>query len=66
MATLRMKFMTIDGMGIKYNEMNSSVTRHEQDKDADRRPHEPYVRYRHTGTVYRTGGHLESRNRYGW
>jgi hypothetical protein len=28
-------------------------------RSADRRPYEPYVRYRHTGAVYRTGRHLE-------
>jgi hypothetical protein len=28
-------------------------------RDADRKPYDPYVRYRHTGAVYRTGGHLE-------
>jgi hypothetical protein len=27
-------------------------------RDADRKPYEPYVRYRHMGAVYRTGGHL--------
>jgi len=28
-------------------------------RDADRRPYEPYIRYRHTGAVYRTGAHPE-------
>jgi hypothetical protein len=29
-------------------------------RSADRTPYEPYVQYRHTGAVYRPGGHLKA------
>ena len=36
-----------------------AATRAPLHRSADRTPYEPYVRYRHTGAVYRPGAHLK-------